>query len=139
MPTHDSNPELSPDKNQFEAYLKTFRPRDTGPLQVSKRHYSRRTFAVSGFAVVAVTILLVAGLTIYFRHPREHVTQTTEHTATTQSIATPLTIRSANALLFTSSSFKAAVDEMTFQSSQVPISKDKLSALAELSKEKIKL
>jgi hypothetical protein len=51
----------------------------------------------------------------------------------------PLTIRSANALLSAAPSFKAAVDDMAFRSSNIPIPKGKRSVVSELSKEKIKL
>jgi hypothetical protein len=139
VPTHDPTPDLNPDDKQFEAYLKTFRPLAAGPLQTNYGRGTRRTLSVAGFVLVAATILLVIGLVIHSRHHQDRLAQTTERTPATQSTVLPLTIRSANAMLATSSSFKAAVDEMAFQPRPAPISKDKLSALAVLSKEKIKL
>jgi hypothetical protein len=51
----------------------------------------------------------------------------------------PFTMRSANAWLATSPSFKAAVDELAFRSPASPVPQGKQSAVAVLSKEKIKL
>jgi hypothetical protein len=51
----------------------------------------------------------------------------------------PLTMRSANALIERASSFKVLADDLAFHSQRIPIPKGKLSAIAALSKEKIKL
>jgi hypothetical protein len=139
VPIHDPIPDLNPRDKQFEAYLKTFRPLAASPLPTNYGRSTRRTLSVAGFALVAATILLVIGLVIHSRHRQDRVTQTTERTPAAQSTVLPLTIRSANVLLATSSSFKAAVDEMAFQPRPIPIPKNKLSALGVLSKEKIKL
>lgn len=138
MPIPDPIPDLNPRDKQFEAYLKTFRPLAAGPLHTNYGRNTRRTFSLAGFALVAATVLLVTGLVIHSRHRQDRLTQTRQRLATNRPLSTtlPLTIRNANALLATSSSFKAAVDEMTFQPRPAPISKDKLSALAVLSKEK---
>jgi hypothetical protein len=51
----------------------------------------------------------------------------------------PLTMRSANAWLATAPSFKAAVDDLAFRSQTRPLPQGKQSAVAVLSKEKIRL
>jgi hypothetical protein len=51
----------------------------------------------------------------------------------------PLTMRSANAWLATAPSFKAAVDDLAFRSQVSPVPQGKQSAVAVLSKEKIRL
>jgi hypothetical protein len=51
----------------------------------------------------------------------------------------PLTMRSANAWLATAPSFKAAVDDLAFRSQTSPLPQGKQSAVAVLSKEKIRL
>jgi hypothetical protein len=48
-------------------------------------------------------------------------------------------MRSANALIVKAPSFKALVDGMAFRSQTIPVPKGKLSAVAVLVKEKIKL
>jgi hypothetical protein len=50
----------------------------------------------------------------------------------------PLTIASANALLESAPSFKAAIDNMAFQQESKPISEGRYSLLALLSKEDVK-
>jgi hypothetical protein len=127
---------------RFEAYLKQFRPLAPAPLPVERHgRASRRSFVLAAWAAAAAAIL-VAGLIVLQFHPGgPQVAPLTENLAGTEQLinASPLTIRSANALLATAPSFKAAVDEMAFSSKATPLPKDKHSALTELSKEKTKL
>jgi hypothetical protein len=57
-----------------------------------------------------------------------------EHLANTRS----LTMMNANALLAASPSLEAAVDELAFQPQGTPLPKDRHSALAVLSEERMK-
>lgn len=127
---------------RFEAYLKQFRPLVLAPLPVERHgRASRRSFVLAAWAAAAAAIL-VAGLIVFPSHPgRPQAAPPIESMAGTEQLvnASPLTIRSANALLATAPSFKAAVDEMAFSSRTTPLPKDKHSALTELSKEKTKL
>ena len=86
---------------------------------------------------VAMVILGVASLWI----SNHLVTDQPSHSATLKlPEPTPsLTIRHANDLLATAPSYKAVMNELAFPPKSSSISKDKTSALAVLSKEKIKL
>ena len=128
-----------PDEERFEHYLKQFRPLAPEPLHAeTPARTIRRPFVLAVWATAAAAVLIVAVLALYFRTGRP---QAIEKVAGTEQLvnAQPLTIRSANALLASSSSFKAAVDEMAFEPKATPLSKEKHSALAVLSKEKTKL
>jgi hypothetical protein len=127
---------------RFEAYLKQFSPLTPTPLPAERHgHASRRSFVLAAWAATAAAIL-VAGLIVFHSHPGgPQVAPPTESFAGAEQLINtpPLTIRSANALLATAPSFKAAVDEMAFSSKATSLPKDKHSALTELSKEKTKL
>lgn len=132
---------LTPDEKQFEAYLKRFRPLVPEPLQM-KRHakVSRRAFVLAWSTAAAAVVLAAAGLAVHVRMDRTRSSRTIEHVLPAGRLvrAQPLTIRSANASLASSSSFKAAIDGMAFREG-TPLPKDKRSALAVLSEEKSKL
>jgi hypothetical protein len=128
------------DDQQFETYLKQFRPLMPHALPVneirpaSHCHVGLRIWAVGG--VVAMVILGATSLRIL------------NHRATSDSnqfagkllpSAPTLTMRGANALLATAPSYKAVMNELAFPTRSSAVSKDKQSALAVLSKEKIKL
>jgi hypothetical protein len=127
---------------RFEAYLKQFRPLAPAPVPV-RRHgrAPRRSFVLAAWAAAAAAILLAALIVFHSHSAGPQVTRPIESLASTEQLVnTPsLTIRSANALLTTAPSFKAAVDGMAFSSKATLLPKDKHSALAELSKERIKL
>jgi hypothetical protein len=127
---------------RFEAYLKQFRPLAPAPLPLERPgRASRRSFALAASAAAAAAILVAALIVFHSHAGGPQVTPLTESLAGTEQLVDtpPLTIRSANALLATAPSFKAAVDEMAFSSKATPLPKDKHSALTELSKEKTKL
>ena len=130
-----------PDEECFEANLKQFRPLVPEPLPTSgSRHRARARFVLWAGAAAGVAILVgVAALHIHTQRVR--VAETTSSPATTDPFTDrqPLTMRSANALIVKAPSFKALVDGMAFRSQTIPVPKGKLSAVAVLVKEKIKL
>lgn len=129
-----------PDDERFEAYLKQFRPLVPEPLPTSgSRHWTRDTFVLWAGAAAAVAILLGAAA-LHIHTERVRVTGTTSSPASNRlTDGQPLTMRNANALMVKAPSFKALVDDMAFRSQTTPLPKGKLSAIAVLGKEKIKL
>lgn len=131
-----------PDDERFEVYLKRFRPLAPEPLQIERHgRATRRSFVLAAWAAAAAATLIVAVLALHSRTGRTDSTQAIESAVGTEQLvnAQPLTMRSANALLARAPSFKAAVDEIALPPQATPLSKDKHSALAVLSKEKTKL
>jgi hypothetical protein len=130
-----------PDEERFEAYLKQFRPLVPEPLPTSgSRHRARGRFVLWAGAAAGVAIL-VGATALHIHTKRVRVAETTSSPATTDPFADrqPLTMRSANALIVKAPSFKALADGMAFRSQTIPVPKGKLSAVAVLGKEKIKL
>jgi hypothetical protein len=101
------------DEEQFERYLKQFRPLAPDALPTEKHRSARSTFVLAAWAAVAA-VVIIALLILYPRlqqsSPRDDAVQWVGET----SAETPqsLTIRSANALLTHAPSFKAAVDAL---------------------------
>jgi hypothetical protein len=130
----------TPDEKEFEVYLKRFRPVAPEPLQI-KTHskVTRRSFASLAWFAAAL-VLVGAALTMHFRIGRTHPTQATEIGVSAERLVStqPLTVGAASALLSSSSSFKAVVDEMASRHGNL-IPKGDRSALAVLSEEKTKL
>jgi hypothetical protein len=137
-------PTLSDER--FEAYLKQFRPLDPEPLPAAepsiraRRTFVLRTWATAGAAIL-VLALIMGALTLQIRTPRTRIGETIGNVGNPEHIqdGQPLTMRSANALMAKSPSFKAMVDDMAFRSKAVPLPKGKRSAVAVLGEEKIKL
>ena len=130
-----------PDEERFEAYLKQFRPLVPEPLPASgSRHRARGRFVLWAGAAVGVAIL-VGAAALHIHTQRVRVAETTSSPATTDPFfdRQPLTMRSANALIVKAPSFKALVDGMAFRSQTVQAPKGKLSAVAVLGTERIKL
>jgi len=130
------------DDERFEAYLKQFRPCVPEPLPaVEPSHRARRTLVLGAWAAAAVAILVLGALTLHIRTNRALVTETIGNVGNPEHLqnSQPLTTRSANALMAKAPSFKAMVDEMVSRSKTVPLPNGKRSAVAVLSKEKIKL
>jgi hypothetical protein len=130
------------DDERFEAYLKQFRPLVPEPLpMVEPSHRARRMFAPGAWAAAAVAVLVLVALTLHIRTNRAPVTETIGNVGNPEHLqdSQPLTMRSANALMAKTPSFKAMVDDMAFRSRPVPLPKGKRSAVAVLRKEKIKL
>jgi hypothetical protein len=124
----------------FEAHLKQFRPLAPQPLPVDSHiRAPRRWFVLVACAATAAAVVAVAGLAFHARPGR--IAPPVESFAITDQLAKPqsLTIGTANALLARAPSFKDAIDGIAFPTKPAPLPADKHSALAELSKEKIKL
>jgi hypothetical protein len=131
----------SPDDEKFELYLKQFRLRSPEPITVQHRTVPRRTFALAAWIAAGAVVAVLSGFELHHRsNPTNAVLITRdgamiEHLLDTQA----LTLRSANALMATAPSFKAAVDNMAFRSQTPSLAKGDHSAVAVLSKEKIML
>jgi hypothetical protein len=130
------------DDEQFEKYLKGFRPllpdalpvRDFGPPPA--RRVRPLLFATAGLGAIAA-ILGIAS----FHVLNHHSSVQPDHSASVENLvpAHPLTLREANALLETAPSYKLAMDELAFPRQSSAVSKQNQSALAVLAKEKMKL
>jgi hypothetical protein len=132
----------TPDDEQFEAYLKRFHPVAPAPVPtLSVGHSSRRSLSLRIWLAAVAGILFIGAVILHSRDNRAVVSRTTGDGALTGRHAPPerLTIRSANAWLATAPSFKAAVDDLAFHSLTSPLPQGQQSAVAVLSKEKIRL
>jgi hypothetical protein len=127
----------TPDDEQFEAFLRQFRPLVPETLASRDRApRSRNSFVLGAWISAAAAVLLAVGFTLHIRSHRTAVSNPASHAASAQQPvpSEPLTLRSANA-----PSFKAAVDHMAFHSQTIPLPHGQQSAIAVLSQEKIKL
>jgi hypothetical protein len=132
----------TPDDEQFEAYLKRFHPIAPEPVPtLSVGHSSRRSPPLGIWLAAVAAILVIGEVILHVRSSRIVVSNTASDAAVSERHAPsePLTIRSANAWLATAPSFKAAVDDLAFRSQTRPLPQGKQSAVAVLSKEKIRL
>ena len=129
------------DDEQFEKYLRQFRPLEPEPLALvameARVRARRRPLKFVAWAAVAAAILAAVMLAVRIYQRPSWVPDAGQGGARIerQDSPRPLTIESANALLAGAPSFKEAVDNMAFQSSTTTISPGKRSALAALSKE----
>ena len=122
------------DDEQFERYLKEFRPLAPESLQIQKRpSRARRPFVVTMWASACAASVLLAFL--LWHRPRPFQPASAPQFAGSQS----LTIGRANALLVHAPSLKEAFDDLSFQPQPASQPEGKQSALAALSKENIKL
>jgi hypothetical protein len=132
----------TPDDEQFEAYLKRFHPIAPEPVPTLSVGRSSRRSRPLGIWLAAVAAILVIGAVILrIRSSRSVVSNAASDAAVAErhAPAEPLTMRSANAWLAAAPSFKAAVDDLAFHSQTRPLPQGKQSAVAVLSREKIKL
>jgi hypothetical protein len=132
----------TPDDEQFEAYLRRFQPIVPEPVPtISVEPSSRRSLSLRAWLAIAAAIILIGVVALQFGANQVVVPSTSSGSAFAGRVAPsePLTMQSANAWLATAPSFKAAVDSLAFgpQNSMVP--QGKQSAIAVLSKEKIRL
>jgi hypothetical protein len=130
------------DDEQFEKYLKQFRPVPPEPLTVKEQVRARpRRLVIAAWAAVAVVIVVAVILSIRLYQRPSPVQEAGAGGPRVEPLngPQPLTIASANALLAGAPSFKAAVESVVFRSGAEPVAEGKHSALALLSKEKIKL
>ena len=122
------------DVEQFERYLKEFRPLAPESLQIEKRpSRARRPFVVMTWAAACAASLLMAFLLWHRSKPGE------PPNAQQLARSPSLTIGRANALLVHAPSLKEAFDELSFRPQPASQPEGKQSALAVLSKENIKL
>jgi hypothetical protein len=132
---------LGLDDEQFERYLKQFRPLAPEPLAIPpRRAATRRSFAATVWALSGASVLL-AGLLIAHLQPKQVPRQSASYLPATGHQANPqsLTLGAANALLSQSNTVKAALDQVAFHSLFTPPPKGKQSALAALSQDINKL
>ena len=135
----------TPDDKQFEAYLKRFHPIVPEPLPtLIGDHPSRRSLSLGTWLAAVAAILIISAIgavILHLRTNRVAVSNTASDVALAERHAPSdsLTMRSANALLAKAPSFKAAVDDLAFRSQSRPLPQGSQSAVAVLSKEKIRL
>lgn len=130
----------TPEDERFETYLKQFRPLlpDALPTSAPRRSLRRGwVFGIWSVGVAAVVILGVIGFRVIPR--RVPGLPGKPQPVSVNSPMRPLTMRDANSLLARAPSYKSALDEMAFHPRASTVPKDQQSAVAVLSKEKIKL
>jgi hypothetical protein len=136
----------APDDEQFESYLRQFKPLAAGLLPGRNQERAIRFSRFARWAASAAVLLVTAGLTIYFSAGPHSSSGGTIKPVTVRPAETagPLTLGEANALLSHSPSIKEAMNQVAFpaQSTQpqsIQPSQGKQSALAALSQETTKL
>lgn len=129
------------DDEQFEKYLKQFRPVAPEALAVKQEVRAMRPLLFAAWVAVAAAILVAVMLSLRFYQRPSPVREPRVVGPNVERLVNPqlLTIRSANALLASAPSFKAAVESVAFQPETRPLSEGRHSALAALSKEESKL
>jgi hypothetical protein len=129
------------DEKKFEDYLKQFRPVLPEPIPTPYTADVRRTGRRNaGWVAVAAAVLLTGIVGLHYRTPvwvRSRSSTVTSSPSKTP--AEPLTIRSAKVWLRAAPSFNEAVDQLAFRPGINSVQEGKQSAVAILSKEKIKL
>lgn len=120
------------DDEQFERYLKEFRPLAPESLQIEKRpSKARRPVVAMAWAAACAASLLLAFL--LWHRPEPAQLANVQQITGSQS----LTIGRANALLVHAPSLKDAFDELSFQPQPASQPQGKQSALAVLGKDNI--
>jgi hypothetical protein len=129
------------DDDQFERYLKGFRPMPPSSLPIKRSGWTSRRPVVMVTLAVAAAVLVVAAVMLRSRLEPIQSSQGESGFAAIGQLANvqPLTIHSANAMLARAPSAKAAIDSLAFRSQKTPIPQGQRSALAELGKETNKL
>jgi len=130
------------DDEQFEVYLKRFHPLAPEPVPTLRVGYaSRRSLSFGTWLAAVAAVVFIGAAILHIRSSRVVVPNTVRDVAFAERPAPlePFTMRSANAWLATAPSFKAAVDELAFRSPTSPLPQGKQSAVAVLSKEKVKI
>lgn len=121
------------DDEQFESYLKEFRPLAPDALRIEKQPgRARRLFVVMAWSAAGAASLLLVFLWWYLRRPAQP--GSVPQVVASQS----LTIGRANSLLVHAPSLKQAFDELSFQPQPAWQPQGKQSALAVLSKDNLK-
>lgn len=128
------------DDQQFEEYLKQFRPLAPESLQTVTHGRTTRRRAVFTSWAAATAVLIAAVIMMWHRSRGTDLGEGTRSLAGLEQITNsqPLTIGSVNDLLAHSPSVKAAVDQVAFRPRATRLPKGTQSALALLSKENTK-
>ena len=124
------------DEEQFESYLKGFRPMAPESLEGEWHPRPRRgRFAWTAWAAAYAACLVLAVL--FFSHRRNAAGGGNRNPSSVSQFADsrPLTLGRANALLAEVPSFQEAADQLSFPPQPPPQSQGKQSALAALGKE----
>lgn len=129
------------DDEQFERYLKQFRPVAPEPLPtVSRQPATRRPFGLAAWTMAAAAFIIAAILIFQlWPKPAPQFDAAILTGAEQQANQQPLTMATANALLAKSPSVGAAFDQVAFRSKPTHMPKGKQSALAVLSQDNNKL
>ncbi|SPE45249.1 hypothetical protein SBA7_710038 [Candidatus Sulfotelmatobacter sp. SbA7] len=127
------------DDGQFEKLLKQFQPVAPEPLCTEKpQRISRHPLVFISWSGAAAAVVMVMAVVMQLRHkpPTPDATRTT--LASNRPVQT-LTVGSVSILFAQAPSLRDALNNMAFQSQTPQPSRDKMSALAVLSREKTKL
>lgn len=128
------------DDQQFEEYLKQFRPLAPETLQIGSHGRTTRRRVVFAACAAAAALLIAS---VILKWPPSRLTDLVEGTRSLTEIeqttnSQPLTIGSVNDLLAHAPSIKVAVDLVAFQPRTPQLPKGTQSVLALLSKENTK-
>ena len=129
------------DYEQFEKYLRQFKPLAADPLPMGQRRPALARFWLYFVPAAAATAVLLVLLFTLRGRTKPVIAPLARGSAGSQELATsqPLTLQQANELLAHAPSFSAALDNVAFQRQRRKLPQGSLSALAALSKEDIKL
>lgn len=127
---------------QFEAYLKKFRPLAPSPLREARSYRTRRLSAIAKWALASAATIAAVALGFHLRSRVTHVPENAGGGIAAIGkgpIPQALTMRGAADLLESTGSLEAALDDVAFQPRVIPIAKEKSrSALAARSEEENK-
>ena len=128
------------DDEEFERYLKRFRPLAAQPLPLPRAGGAPGRWWAFAIPVAAV-LAAVAWVVVVHLRPRPAPSPGAEKIVAHQQVtnAPPLTLGRTNHLLTHAESFKAALDSVAFQRQRSPLAKGNQSALATLGKEDFEL
>jgi hypothetical protein len=122
------------DDEQFEGYLKQFRP--VAPQHDLLKHTEAGRDAMMWLAAAAAILIVAAFALRILEHPdglrQSGITSETGH----QPVSTPLTLAKANRQLARSQSVKVALDEIAFRRQTLTVPSGSQSALEVLGKER---
>ncbi|HET8825721.1 MAG TPA: hypothetical protein VFM77_11375 [Terriglobales bacterium] len=130
----------TPDDERFETYLRQFRPLAPDALPAKERERTLPRYWLFGIWSAGAAALIILGLIGFRVIPSRVPGQPgNPQPVSVTSTMRPLTMRDANSVLTTAPSYKSALDEMAFHPQRSTVPKDQQSAVAVLSKEKIRL
>ncbi|HSB74759.1 MAG TPA: hypothetical protein VLC12_03865 [Terriglobales bacterium] len=128
-----------PEEERFESYLKEFRPVAPPRLPVEPPALPWRHWVLFAAPAAAAILLLAVAFSLHTRPDGSaKAIPGGQVPAERLQVGAPLTLGSANSRLASGPSVRTVLDEMSFPSTATP-PKGKASALAVLSKEKIRL